>query len=439
MRHEGSELGLHPSCPIPNTHRRLKEAHQLWHQTVEQYQDPVGFRVNLNAAIQALRNITFVLQKEKKSIPDFESWYGQWRRRMGEDAVLRWLVEARNRIVKEGDLETYSMAKGTIMTWEDYRIGEVSVPPLMPTEAIALLIASEEMAGLPSDVRDTAVLEVERRWVAADLPDWELLEALAHSYGVLSVLVGEAHEKCKFEFRTCEKRDSQGAVIPDTHLLGRLPCMVTTRAVKSVRLKLSEREFVSGEMIPLKLDPEEGKQAAEEYGLVSEDFPKSSKPDDIFEIAEWFVSRAKKVLAKDKYHSGIVALQTRDGRLEFVSMNPADQSEKYLMMQQLADHVGRTGAKGLVHICESWIASPEESVDRGLRVSEAPNRREALSVTAAAEDGRVKSFVTLFSRDQEGEIQLEPTVEVEPGTPYFLERVRKVWRGWRRKNGTFNG
>lgn len=427
--HEEIELGVDPSCPIPNTHRRLKEAHQLWHQTAERYQDPGGFRVNLNATIQALRNITFVLQKEKNSIPNFKSWYGEWRRRMGEDDVLRWLVEARNKIVKEGDLETYSMARATIMTWEDHRIAEVTVPPLMPTEAIALLIAERDMKGLPDEVRRTAVLEVERRWVAADLRDWELLEALAHSYGHLSILVGDAHRQCKFEFRTCEMRGPHGVVIPDTHLLGRLPCMVANKEMRSVRLKLSGKEFLGGMMLPVKVAEEEGRKAYERYDPMHEDLPKWSKKDDIFEIAEWFASRAKKVLAQDKYHSGMVVLQMRDGGLEFMSVNPGDQSENYLMMRQVADQVERTGAKGLIHICESWVASPEESVARGLRVSEAPNRREALTVTVAAEDGRVKTFITLFSRSDDGEIHLEQTVEVEPGTPYFLEPVRKVWRG----------
>ena len=58
-------------CPIPAAHRRLKEAHLLWHQTLDKYQEPDAFRANLNATIQALRNVTFALQAEKHSIPDF--------------------------------------------------------------------------------------------------------------------------------------------------------------------------------------------------------------------------------------------------------------------------------------------------------------------------------------------------------------------------------
>jgi hypothetical protein len=49
-------------CPIPNAHRRLEEAHRLWHRAAESYDDPDEFRTNLNALLQALRSVTFVLQ-----------------------------------------------------------------------------------------------------------------------------------------------------------------------------------------------------------------------------------------------------------------------------------------------------------------------------------------------------------------------------------------
>ena len=102
-------------CPIPAAHNRLEEAHRLWHKAAQEYEDPISFRTNLNACIQALRNVTFVLQKQKSNIPNFESWYSEWQRRMKADAILNWIVQARNKIVKEGDLETKSIARGSVL------------------------------------------------------------------------------------------------------------------------------------------------------------------------------------------------------------------------------------------------------------------------------------------------------------------------------------
>jgi hypothetical protein len=62
-------------CPIPNSHQRLRQAHLLWHQASENYQDVDRFLTNINSLIQELRNITFILQSEKSQFTDFESWY----------------------------------------------------------------------------------------------------------------------------------------------------------------------------------------------------------------------------------------------------------------------------------------------------------------------------------------------------------------------------
>ena len=58
-------------CAIPTTHRRLVDAHRLWHQSLDAYHDPDGFRANLNATLQGMRNVTFALQSEKANVRRF--------------------------------------------------------------------------------------------------------------------------------------------------------------------------------------------------------------------------------------------------------------------------------------------------------------------------------------------------------------------------------
>src|SRR2546425_850237 len=166
-------------CPIGGTHTRLHQAHLLWHQVQRDYTAPDAFCTNLNAAIQTLRTVTFVLQKEQDAIPDFEPWYGEWQKRLKRDDLLKWLVDARNRIEKQGDLETYSSAKISLLAgWHDpLPLAEAEVDPLMTTEKIVEHLPD---LGLPSKVRKEGILLIERRWVARELPDKELLEVLAH-------------------------------------------------------------------------------------------------------------------------------------------------------------------------------------------------------------------------------------------------------------------
>ena len=57
----------------------------------ENYFDPERFRVSLNSFIQEARNVTFILQKNKKEIPRFEEWYAGWQDKLKADRILRWI------------------------------------------------------------------------------------------------------------------------------------------------------------------------------------------------------------------------------------------------------------------------------------------------------------------------------------------------------------
>jgi hypothetical protein len=94
------------------------------------------FRANLNALIQALRNVTFILQSEKHSFDDFDDWYKPWQERLKADPVCRWVVGARNMIVKQGELETHSTAVVRLVTWRDAVLLELRVPPGTPASLI---------------------------------------------------------------------------------------------------------------------------------------------------------------------------------------------------------------------------------------------------------------------------------------------------------------
>src|SRR6185369_7198646 len=170
-------------CPIRATHRRLTEAHLLWHQTLERYQQTAGFLPNVNATIQSLRNITFILQSERHSIPDFDEWYQQWRQALAADPIARWIVQARNIVVKQGELELDSTAVVRVLTWKDDVLIELPVPPGAPTALILKNLPLLELlqgSALPrGDLRE-AVLAIERRWSVPALEGRELLESLAH-------------------------------------------------------------------------------------------------------------------------------------------------------------------------------------------------------------------------------------------------------------------
>src|SRR5437660_1246 len=106
---------LEKSCPLPKTHTRLHHVHELWHRVAADYGDPDAFVVSINAALVALRSVSFMLKKERACIPDFDAWYAPHEAGYRADPLMSWLKDARNYVEKEGDLDLHSRARVNLL------------------------------------------------------------------------------------------------------------------------------------------------------------------------------------------------------------------------------------------------------------------------------------------------------------------------------------
>src|SRR5690349_16339422 len=140
---------LDPDCPIPRAHKRLEDAHRLWHHAAANYADPKAFRHGLNGALQALRGGTWALQQESRAGQDFQPWHDSWHSRVRGDEVLHWLVQTHRHSVTEGDLEPASTAKVTLMAKQEgaegRQLAAFSVPPLAPADVITRQLGESRM------------------------------------------------------------------------------------------------------------------------------------------------------------------------------------------------------------------------------------------------------------------------------------------------------
>jgi hypothetical protein len=401
------------SCPLPNAHNRLRHAHEHWHQVLTAYAEPEAFCFVLNAALAAFRSVTFVLQKEKRTIPGFDGWYTDWQAQMRADPVLRWLATARNHVLKEGDLATHSTARVSIaVDWAEAPVTEFRVSPLASPEEIA---QSVDLSDLPDHLRRAGVLMVDRRWVADDLPEHELVEALAHCYGVYATILCEAHERCGVRMQTFGGEDHKGVHHRSEHIGGRLPCMVMGRDSRTAQLHLGRGEFVWLDRTSRRVtrDEMEGEAqfvaAARRYGM-TDGPPLVDAGKDILEDARFWHEQAQQILTVDKKHDSMSVLFRGDLPLEIHRAEPEDQQTKLVIMQDLANQVEALGVTGLIRTAEVWEARmlPADHPDAELRAGERADRGEALVTIAATSDGRTRVYSTRFSR-VDGEIVLEPT------------------------------
>ena len=240
MRHRNPEpstlaesLAAHGyACPIPLTHDRLYESHHWWHEMARQYHEPEPFRYSLGAFIQAARNTTFMLQKEKAVFDDF-SWYEEWAKRAKADPVLAWLGSARTDLVHRDALEPFSFLEMRCLDNPRDPHG-IDDDPLVKRVSPFACTHYYINQGPQTDHAH----EYTRQWGIDGLPGYELLEACAQAYDCLDDLVALAHNKLHAQVMNYRTPGSKR----------NLPCMENTIRHRVARTVVRDgREVWEGE------------------------------------------------------------------------------------------------------------------------------------------------------------------------------------------------
>ena len=162
--------------------RRLRDLAQLLRNCGETYFAPDLFRQNTNQFLQTSRTVTFIIQKNKHDISNYDHWYKAhvltpW----AEDTIMTWAKDARNVIEKEGDLEMHSTLRASVLF--SYIVSQDMVLSTTRTELLQAnldKLVRFARTNVPPGVADDAVLKIERRWAANSLPNHEVGFALTY-------------------------------------------------------------------------------------------------------------------------------------------------------------------------------------------------------------------------------------------------------------------
>ena len=157
-------------CPLAETDDKFEEAHYFIERMMKEYHEPMAFRYSLNAFLQALRNVTFVLQKDLSHCDGFQDWYQEQRKTMREDPLLHKFVNGRNVVVKQRSLEINSKAEIGFFRWRTLKLG---ISTDVPTHVSSKYLV-EKIAPLSEliDPEHSAIGEqygVRREWYAPEL------------------------------------------------------------------------------------------------------------------------------------------------------------------------------------------------------------------------------------------------------------------------------
>ncbi|HWY48373.1 MAG TPA: hypothetical protein VNX70_13385 [Bryobacteraceae bacterium] len=410
--------------PLDPVLRRLKQVNVHWHEALSMYFEPNRFRIAIQNCITTSRSVTFILQSHKHVIPGFDEWYAPWQSRFGGDPIMRWAVQARNKIEKQGDLETLSQMRFELVV--GYAGNPVSNWATVKINCSTDQIRRSIPANLLSQhVIDNGVLSVERRWVDSELPGSEVLDALAHVYGQLALLVVSLHSHL-------------GVPIPQPdrgeHLLwnlredGRLPSMECPLEERAVYIAVKDGSILGYRREFGRSGPDALKKAQRRYGHFKPP-NRLTESSTFMEVAKAYFDIARVVMARDGYHMTMFIPLKGARQIGLVAAQPENRAAKYMLMRDIARYVRRAGADGLLHIGEAWI-EPFDDIPRGGYADQATNRLEVLAMTAANEQGQLLSFSAKIERKlvkKHKVKRLGPTEIEEDARSISMAPVLEVW------------
>jgi hypothetical protein len=379
----------------------------------------------IQAAIQTARQVSFVLQKNKERIADFDRWYADWQIKLAAIPLMKWMVEARNRIEKQGDLEAHSFISAEIVASHLDEGPKIQVPAKLWDAPLALLNRIPSSM-LGEHIKKNGILRIRRRWIENTLPDINLLGAVATAYGQLAQLVYSAHEQMGLT-GPVRMNVETGQQFPRAED-GRLPCMIGHEDARTLDVWLATGEPLKLEEIQKKLDRAQAMAEAPElqkqYGIdPAKMYADSGKVHD---HARSLFQAARKMFDKDGYHITI-AILLRNGRpVDFLELRPMEHGHKYIMMRNLAQQAQRIGADAAVLISESWSA-PADPSKPYMRAVDSPARKEFLTATAVSKDGEPLTLMAEIIREGK-KVTLDETREEIGGAHFAFAQLYEVWK-----------
>lgn len=420
-------------CPLSGVHQRLQDSHRLWHLARDFYQDPDEFRIGLQNCISSLRSVSFILQNHKSTIPDFEIWYSKWQSHMRSDPIMVWAREARNKIEKRGDLATESKIQISVIA--SYISSEI---PTIMVQADVESSLKEIFSKIPrvilnEQILQNGALKIERKWIDSELPDYEILDALAHVYGQLSLIIDDAHKQIGLSIPDFILVEHNGITekypASRADLQGKLPCMMAEEDHRVSYFSLKTMEPLDLRIKkPIRI-PRTAQELKEikKYKSFRNIVDAAKTYSSLDEITRAYFDLARDVFEKDGHHVPI-AILLRDLRpLKVLDTHANTRNEKYIVMQELARVAKQYAADGVLIINEVWKAA-YDSEKPFLYPQENPNRTEALTLIAANSKKEIIQYeAEILRRHWPLKPKLGQTIKRSEGTINLLAPLQKLW------------
>ncbi len=412
---------MNDNCPLYPIEKRLKDCLDLIVETKINYYDPNAFRLNLNNCIQTLRTVTFVLQKNKPLFHNFDIWYKQWQDNMKQDTIMKWLIDSRNTIVKQGDLETYSKARVAVVeSWYSSPVLEIDVQPSTETYNLAQHLSK---ATPDKDSYVVGLLRLERRWIDSKLPNVELIDALLHSFEILTKMLLDAHENLLNNENKLNCNWYSDIILLKFKLPSYLLAQEWDRTVWVDIASGNILKPTTSEINISHKDEIEAKQRYPDINKFSKNFKKSKSLEEKAFIC---FQLAKSVLKKDGTHVSMAIIGYSNSPEDLRQLIMKDRTEKNLVIHSLAADIEKSNANSIILINEIWLA-PVDDAKLTKNSVESNSLKEALQLIAADSTGKELMYYIYFEKDINKKVHLKKEFYLPSSKMNLMMPIMEVW------------
>lgn len=408
-------------CPLTQVDKRLDDVHRQWHEAENSYFYPDLFRVKSQIVIQTLRTVTFLLQNHKRLFLDFDLWYGPWQEQLRNSELMRWMVDARNKIEKQGDLEHYSYIRAELLASHLDESPRIDIPANLFTGSKDL-IESIPRVGVGEHIRKQGILRIQRRWVENSLPAYELLDAIARAYGTISLVIRDAHIALGLSVPPMIESDD-GEMFDVVAMEGRMPCMIGHTDERCLDIWLATGEPITYTSERRIISRERAALDSERYQISANEVKIAAK--NVEEVARHIFSMARRMFEIDKEHITIAFLLRGVEIVQMIQFTPEEHGEKYVLFRRLAHDVLRRGADGVILVGEIWMAPPNPN-NPYMRAAESPVKTEALAASIATKIGEPFQLLAIIKR-VEDDVRLGRTETLKGGAHFQFAPIYQAW------------
>lgn len=412
-------------CSLPETHNRLNQAFLLFQSIKDNYHEELEFTSHLNNIIQALRNVTFVMQKELAYAEGFVEWYEKQQDEMRKDESLRWLVNARNYVVKEGDLKKFSYTKVRLKDHYDKELFAAQLDAEIPMEFVAKWF--REKTRIPEELKEQSIIEAERIWIVEDFPKAEIVDVLIYCFGALTNLVYLAHEQVQDTNALLCKKNKHVSL--DEDYMEKIHNNITRGRI--ARILYSSGEFLEQMRTEMYRPTEESMEAVKKRYTRTKQLIQLNREDvgDIpFSKIPYHVEAAKHFMEVDGslLPAAFLYFADKPPIIKFLGMSrPAD---RYVMFESIAEQVAETRCKAVVVISEFWRGDIPKEGEKYVPAS-TQRKGEGLWVTAASPT-RLDQYSVEVTRDENGKPVLGEERHDRNTDPKETPSFKKIYDVW---------